>query len=76
MVYAVSAFAFLTVRYMSRLGVPANLLTTILTEGLSIGGWVFLWEAFSLFFFSGQEASNQLKRYVRLLDTKVIFKYR
>lgn len=76
MVYAVAAFAFLTVRYMSRLGVPTNLLTTILTEGLSIGGWVFLWEAFSLFFFAGQETSNQLKRYLRLLDAKIIVKYR
>ena len=31
-------------------------------RGLSIGGWVFLWEAFSLLFFAGQETSNQLKR--------------
>jgi hypothetical protein len=76
MLYAVAAFAFLTVRYMPKPGVPANLLTTILTEGLSIGGWVFLWEAFSLLFFAGQETSNQLKRYLRLLDAKVIFKYR
>ncbi|MGI6662911.1 MAG: hypothetical protein ACOX4B_05475 [Bacillota bacterium] len=76
MVYAVAAFAFLTVRYMSRPIVPANLLTTILTEGLSIGGWVFLWEAFSLFFFAGQETSHQLKRFLRLLHAKILFKYR
>lgn len=76
MIYAVAAFAFLTLRYMPKPGVPANLLTTILTEGLSIGGWVFLWEAFSLFFFSGQETSGQLKRYLRLLNAKIAFKYR
>ncbi|HHT84856.1 MAG: hypothetical protein ACOX34_06305 [Bacillota bacterium] len=75
MTYAVAAFAFLTLRYMSRPAAPTNLLTTILIEGLSIGGWVFLWEAFSLFFFSGQETNNQLKRHLRLLEAKIIFKY-
>lgn len=75
-IYAVAALVFLTLRYMSGVGVPANLMTTILTEGLSIGGWVFLWEAFSLLFFSGQETNNQLKRYLRLFEARIIFKYR
>ena len=73
--YAVAAFVFLTLRYMSGPIVPTNILTTILIEGLSIGGWVFLWEAFSLLFFSGQETNNQLKQYLRLLEAKIIFKY-
>lgn len=73
-IYVVAALAFLTLRYM-RPGIPTNLITTILTEGLSIGGWVFLWEAFSLLFFSGQDTSNQLKQYLRLLEAKIVFKY-
>ncbi|MGI6620971.1 MAG: hypothetical protein ACOX35_05925 [Bacillota bacterium] len=74
--YSVAAFVFLILRYMSGPIVPTNILTTIMIEGLSIGGWVFLWEAFSLLFFSGQETSNQLKQYLRLLEARIIFKYR
>jgi hypothetical protein len=47
--------------------------TTILTEGISIGGWVFLWEAFSLSFFSGQEIHNRLKGYRRFQESKITF---
>jgi len=74
--YSVAAFVFLILRYMSGPIVPTNILTTIMIEGLSIGGWGFLWEAFSLLFFSGQETSNQLKQYLRLLEARIIFKYR
>lgn len=76
MIYVIAAFAFLSVGYMSRQQPHPNMVTTILTEGLSIGGWVFLWEAFSLFFFSGQEVNNRLKRYIRFQDTKIVFRYK
>lgn len=73
---AIAAFAFLSVGYISRQHTSPSLLTTILLEGLSIGGWVFLWEAFSMFFFTGQEISNQLKRYMRFQVTEITFRYR
>lgn len=76
MIYMISAFAFLSVGYASRRLADLGVVTTILTEGLSIGGWVFLWEAFSLFFFSGQEVRSRLKRYVRFQGTEVVFKYK
>lgn len=73
MIYVVAALAFLSVGYISRQYVAPNLLTTILTEGVSIGGWVFLWEAFSLVFFSGQEVNRRLKRYRRFQRSKITF---
>lgn len=47
----------------------------IAMEGLFIGGWVFLWEAFSIVFFSDQELHQHLKNYERLVKTPIIFHY-
>lgn len=52
----------------------AYTLTSVLTEGLFIGGWVFLWEAVSLFFFSNQELYQRYRTYIRLRDALVIFR--
>ncbi|MBE9140571.1 hypothetical protein IQ254_25790 [Nodosilinea sp. LEGE 07088] len=51
-----------------------NLVTAVLTEGLFIGGWVFLWEAVSLFFFSNRDLYNRYRTYKRLRRSQVIFK--
>jgi hypothetical protein len=64
------------VGYISKQRVETNILTTTLLEGLSIGGWVFLWEAFSLFFFTRQKILIRLKRYIRLENTRISFKYK
>jgi hypothetical protein len=50
-----------------------NVLTSVLTEGLFIGGWVFLWEAVSLFFFSNRDLYNRYHTYKRLRNSEVIF---
>ncbi|ELR96912.1 hypothetical protein [Gloeocapsa sp. PCC 73106] len=46
----------------------------ILIEGISIGGWVFIWEAISLLFLKNREYRNRLQTYQRLLDAPVIFR--
>ncbi|MBD2053678.1 hypothetical protein [Leptolyngbya sp. FACHB-60] len=50
-----------------------NVFTAVLTEGLFIGGWVFLWEAVSLFFFSNRDLYNRYRTYRRLRNSEVIF---
>lgn len=74
--YIIIAFAFLSFGYLSGQRVAPNVVTTIVIEGFSIGGWVFLWEAFSLFFFSRQEVLVRLKRYRRFQETKISFSYK
>lgn len=76
MVYMVTAFAFLSMGYASRSLASLGLVPSILTQGITIGGWVFLWEAFSLLFFSGQEERTRLRRYVRFQDAEIMFRYR
>ncbi|QQE66903.1 hypothetical protein GFS31_36070 [Leptolyngbya sp. BL0902] len=57
------------------ISVPAEAyaITSVLTEGLFIGGWVFLWEAVSLFFFSNRDIYQRYRTYTRLRDALVIF---
>jgi hypothetical protein len=52
----------------------AYAITIVLTEGLFIGGWVFLWEAVSLFFFSNRDIYHRYRTYMRLRDALVIFR--
>jgi hypothetical protein len=73
--YIIAAFAFLSFGYLSGERVAENVITTTLIEGLSIGGWVFLWEAFSLFFFHRQEVRSRLKRNKRFREAAISFKY-
>jgi hypothetical protein len=50
-----------------------NVLTSVLTEGLFIGGWVFLWEAVSLFFFSNRDLYYRYRTFRRLRRSEIIF---
>lgn len=52
-----------------------NLWLDMLLQGFFVGGWVFLWEAFSLFFFSSHDLRYKKKRYLRYLDSDIKFKY-
>lgn len=49
------------------------LLLSTLIEGLAISGWVFLWEAVSLFFFTNRELYHRYRTYKRLQNAPVFF---
>jgi hypothetical protein len=51
-----------------------TVLVSLLAEGLFIGGWVFLWEAVSLFFFTNRELYNRYRTYRRLHQAPVFFR--
>lgn len=46
----------------------------LLAEALVIGGWVFLWEAVSLFFFTNRELYHRCRIYKRLKNAPVFFR--
>jgi len=52
-----------------------DVFSSIFTEGLYIGGWVLLWEAFSLFFFESYEIKQRRKLFLRFVDMRIYFKY-
>ncbi len=55
------------------LATEANL-QSILLEGLAISGWVFLWEAVSLFFFTNRQLYHRYQTFKRLQNAPVIFR--
>jgi hypothetical protein len=48
-------------------------LRPLLAEALIIGGWVFLWEAVSLFFFTDHEIYHRYRAYKRWQKAPIIF---
>jgi hypothetical protein len=67
-------FIFLWVGTVFSKKFEASVPLTLLGEGLFIGGWVFLWEAVSLFFFTNQEHYHRYRTYNRLKNAPVIFR--
>ncbi|MGE4320033.1 MAG: hypothetical protein AB7E61_01135 [Acholeplasmataceae bacterium] len=53
----------------------ASLLLEILSQGVFVGGWVLLWESFSLFFFDMYDQRDKKKRYTRFINSKIIYRY-
>lgn len=67
---------FLIAAYLLRNTIKLDgIFSTILVEGLYIGGWFLLWEAFSLFFFNSYEIRQRKKIFLRFIDMKIYFKY-
>lgn len=72
--YLLISFMFITVAYVLNSS-SVTLSFDIIKEGLFIGGWVFMWEAFSLFFFSTSEIIAKKRRLQRFANTKILFHY-
>ncbi len=52
-----------------------SLMTRTLKEGMMIGGWVFLWQALSLFSFNRGGIVRQIRHYKRFLESRISFRY-
>jgi hypothetical protein len=72
--YIIISAIFLLFAYSLPNVIELNVLFSILMEGFFIGGWVLLWEAFSLFFFTSHDTRLDKKQYVRLMNSKIYFK--
>ena len=48
---------------------------SILPEGFFIGGWVFMWEVFTILFFQNADRKVKVKEYKRLIRAEVNYKY-
>lgn len=72
--YVLISFTSLTCTWLLH-GLPANLFSNFLREGLTIGGWVFLWEAISASFIQKSEIDELRSMYHRLQQAEVRFNY-
>ncbi len=71
--YVLAGLGTLLVATLVAKPAEVNVLTSVLTEGLFIGGWVFLWEAVSLFFFSNRDLYYRYRTFRRLRRAEIIF---
>ena len=69
------AFILLFVAYSLKSSAPLEIISGIALEGITIGGWVFLWEAISTFAFKHRETRNKNKHYKRFMAANITFKY-
>lgn len=76
LIYIVMSLMFLIAAYTFRNIIKfQDMFSTIFVEGLYIGGWVLLWEVFSLFFFDSYEIKQRKKIFLRFSEMKIYFKY-
>jgi hypothetical protein len=74
LLYILSAFFLLFASYSLR-STSSNILLTTLFDGVSIGGWVFLWEAISTLAFTSREARDKYRQYQRFSTAKIHYNY-
>ena len=72
--YIVLSTLFLLAAYLLRNSADVSLLFSIMVEGLFIGGWFLLWNAFSVFFFTSHETRIRRKIFKRYLNSEITFK--
>lgn len=73
--YFITAVFLLVVTFLLKPVSSLPLLYDIVTEGVMIGGWVFLWQSISLLSFDVLEYIKKKKSFERLADSKVTIKY-
>ncbi|MFW5864861.1 MAG: hypothetical protein ACOCUE_02255, partial [Candidatus Izemoplasmataceae bacterium] len=74
--YILMSIGFLLFAYLMPQNFDYILFINIIVEGLFIGGWVLLWEAFSLFFFDSHDLRIKKKHLTKLKDSKIYFDYK
>jgi hypothetical protein len=72
--YIITSFTFVALAYFLR--IDDTMFIEILSEGLFIGGWVFMWEAISIIFFKSSFIRRQSKRYQRLSNSNITYEYK
>ncbi|MDL4843098.1 hypothetical protein [Aquibacillus rhizosphaerae] len=73
--YILASLFFTIVSYFLQNIVDNEFVKEIVLLGLTVGGWVFLWEAFSLLFIQSIDLSKKKKQYKRILAAPIKFKY-
>ena len=74
-IYALMGLVFIVLSTVFEKFFVDTFFFSVLSQGIFVGGWVLLWEAFSLFIFVSYEHRDRRKRYRRYLDSKIEFTY-
>ena len=73
--YVIFSATFIAATVLMRSFVPPGMLVSMVSEGLTIGGWVFLWEAFSINVIYMDDTNPEIQAVTRLCQAPVRFIY-
>lgn len=72
--YICTSFGLLAVSVFLSTIYKNNIIIGTVQQGFNIGGWVFLWEAISMFFFRRRDEISEISKYERFLKSHIYFK--
>jgi hypothetical protein len=72
--YFLLSLLFLSCGYFFQLGIE-NIFSNVFQEGITIGGWVFLWEFFTNIFIKRREINAEYQSYIRIYHSEIRFMY-
>lgn len=72
-IFLISSMSFISVNYLFR-NSDISIFFNIFLEGLFVGGWFLLWNAFSIFIFDNYELKKKRRIFERYQDTPIVFK--
>lgn len=73
--YALIGIVLVSISIFFQNYINKNLYFEILPEGFYVGGWVFIWEMFSIIGFQNSERKQKIKEYKRLIQSKLEYIY-
>ena len=73
--YICTSFGLLAVSVFLNLTYGTNIIMGTVQQGFNVGGWVFLWEAISMFFFRRRSVTSEIEKYERFINSSIYFKY-
>lgn len=72
-VYMIVFITLMSIAFTIGPKMPVSIITETFLEGVSIGGWVFLWEAIALIFIKNKKTRTLYKRHSRLENAPVYY---
>ncbi len=76
LVYIFASLVFTATSVYLKSIVEQGFVLELILLSLTVGGWVFLWEAFSRFFIQSNDVWKRRKQFERLIKAPMIFNYR
>lgn len=75
-IYTISSFLLLATSYFLRTSLIGGTVLATLFEGITIVGWVFLWEALSTLLFKNRDIRQRHGHYKRLSNASIVFQHK
>ncbi|MGP4038871.1 hypothetical protein ACTWP4_03015 [Gracilibacillus sp. D59] len=75
LIYILVSTLFILLSTFFQLSEENQFFQQLLSLNLTVGSWVFLWEAFSLLFMQSGDLSKRRKHYRRIVVAPIIFRY-